>query len=70
MEGKIVYYNDKKGFGFIEADGFEKNLFFHVKDLYISSITDIVVGADVQFHGTATNEKGTMAKKVEVILPY
>lgn len=67
MLGKIVYYNTEKGFGFIQADGFEKHLFFHVRDLYISSIEDISLGAEVQFDGTKKNEKGLMACKIEII---
>lgn len=31
-KGKIKFWNPNKGFGFIELEGKEKDLFFHVED--------------------------------------
>jgi cold shock CspA family protein len=66
MEGIICYYNSAKGYGFIEAEGFEKNLFFHVKDLYKTNLEDVKKGCSVKFASTEETTKGISAKEVEV----
>lgn len=73
--GTIVYFSDsnlkegekKRGFGFIESPDFDKNLFFHVKDLFKCKVEDVVEGKECRFFEIEENGKGISAKKVEVL---
>jgi cold shock protein len=66
MVGKIAHLSDK-GFGFIQSEGFEKNLFFHAKDLQNISFEDLKKGDEVEFEETETTEKGTSAKGITIV---
>lgn len=63
MEGKVKFYNDKKGYGFIAGeDG--KDYFFHVSAVQANKpLND---GQAVQFEPTQ-NDKGNQAINVETI---
>lgn len=66
MKGKIVYYKKENGYGFIESPKHEKNVFFHIKNIFKSSVDDIQVNKEVSFdveHG----EKGLNAIKVQIL---
>ncbi len=66
MVGKIAHLSDK-GFGFIQSDGFDKNIFFHAKDLSNTNFEDLKKGDDVEFADTCVSEKGTSAIEVTLV---
>ena len=62
MEGTIKNLTDK-GFGFITADGEEKDLFFHKNELKGVTYEEIKVGDRVSFEKT-DSPKGSNATNV------
>ncbi len=52
-----------KGYGFIKADGQEKDLFFHANELQNASFDDIKEGDAVEFE-VAEGDKGPQAVRV------
>ena len=60
MEGKIKFYNENKGFGFITMDN-EEDLFFHVSE--IQNQEELTEGDDVRFD-IGNGERGKKAVKV------
>jgi CspA family cold shock protein len=62
QEGKIVRLTDK-GFGFIEIEGQEKNVFFHANELNGVEYNDLNEGDVVAFE-VEDAPKGPVAKGV------
>jgi len=62
MEGKVKFYNDKRGYGFIVGED-EKDYFFHVSAVKTNQPLD--EGQAVEFEPT-TNDKGNQAINVVV----
>ena len=67
MEGIIEYINTEKGYGFIKIDGYEKNVFFHARDLFNTSFDDVKKGDAVSIKEVVESEKGNSAKGVKLI---
>jgi len=65
MNGTIKTKTDR-GFGFISAEGQEKDLFFHSNDLSGVSFDELQIGAAVTFD-IAEGEKGKSAKNVKLV---
>jgi len=65
MEGVIKNLTDK-GFGFIEVEGEDKDLFFHSNELKGVAYEDLKVGDKVSFE-KADSPKGPNAINVERI---
>jgi CspA family cold shock protein len=61
-KGKVKFFNDTKGFGFIVEDGSAKEHFVHVSGL----IDEIREGDDVEFD-LEDGKKGLNAVNVKVI---
>ena len=57
-----------KGFGFIKCEQYEKNLFFHVKDLVATSFEDLQKGDEVSIEDVIETPKGFAAKGVRLVL--
>ena len=38
LTGKVKWFNPEKGYGFVQADGLDKDVFLHVKNLRASGI--------------------------------
>ncbi len=57
MNGEVKFFHDEKGYGFIETDEMEDDVFFHVNDLDIESIEE---GTEVEFD-TEEGDQGPKA---------
>jgi len=64
-KGKIEYLA-KNGFGFINIEGREKDVFFHNKEVTNKSFSDLNVGDEVSIGYFEDSEKGQIAKDIEV----
>lgn len=62
MQGKIKWFNSKKGFGFIEQETGE-DVFVHYSAIEMSGFKTLSEGEQVQFE-IEENDKGLSAKKV------
>lgn len=65
MNGKIKKLNEK-GFGFITAEGLEKDLFFHSNSLVGVTFDNLQEGNEVSFE-VADSPKGPNAINVKVV---
>ena len=66
MKGTIQKYFSNRGFGFIEIDGKEDNIFFHRSNYPVNDIPSI--GQDVEFIIVDT-PKGNEAKEIKLVAP-
>ena len=64
-EGQVKWFNEKKGFGFIEQDG-GKDLFVHYTAIQGDGFKSLKEGQRVRFEIEET-PKGPKAKNVEII---
>ena len=65
MVGKIARVVKDKGFGFIEAEGYE-DIFFHMSSIRHGDFKLLMVGDKVDFDCNETN-KGLRAENVRVL---
>lgn len=49
MQGKVKWYNDTKGYGFIAPDAGGTDVFVHASQLQKAHIPDLVEGQRVEF---------------------
>jgi CspA family cold shock protein len=64
LKGTIQKYFSNRGFGFIEIDGSEDNIFFHRSNYPVNDIPSI--GQDVEFIIVET-PKGNEAKEIKLV---
>jgi cold shock protein len=64
-EGKVKWFNEKKGFGFIEQDG-GQDLFVHYTAITSDGFKTLTEGQRVSFEVEETS-KGPKAKNVQII---
>ena len=64
-EGQVKWFNEEKGFGFIECKG-EKDIFVHYKDIDSEGRRTLLEGQLVAFK-IAETEKGVQATEVVVL---
>jgi cold shock protein len=64
-EGKVKWFNEKKGFGFIEQDG-GQDLFVHYSAITGEGFKTLTEGQAVSFEVEETS-KGPKAKNVQAI---
>jgi CspA family cold shock protein len=64
-EGKVKWFNEKKGFGFIEQDG-GPDLFVHHTSITGEGFKTLSEGQKVRFEVEETS-KGPKAKNVQII---
>lgn len=64
--GKVKWFNDAKGFGFITPDDGSKDLFAHFSDIEGGGHKSLAENAKVQYE-PADGPKGPRASRIKVI---
>ena len=64
MQGTVKWFNDNKGFGFIESNG--KDYFVHFSAIQGSGFKTLTEGASVLFKA-GMGKKGPQAEEVETV---
>lgn len=64
VKGKVKWFNDSKGFGFIESEG--KDYFVHFSAIQADGFKSLSEGAEVMFKPTE-GKKGPQAEEVELV---
>jgi len=65
-KGKVKWFNDKKGYGFIAADGVTEDVFVHHTAIHMEGYRALFPGQDVEFE-LMTDQRGLKAVKVKVV---
>ena len=65
-EGQIKWFNDQKGYGFIQRDGGEKDIFVHFTGILGDGFKTLKEGQRVRFE-VEDSPKGPKAKNVQII---
>jgi len=66
LNGKIKWFNDAKGYGFIEREGGEKDIFVHFSDVKKSGLKSLKEGEQLTFE-IKNSDKGPSAINLEQI---
>lgn len=61
--GRVRWFDDQKGYGFIREDGTEKDIFAHYSDIQGSGFKSLAENEAVSFEVVKT-EKGQKAQKI------
>lgn len=64
MDGMVKWFDEKKGFGFIDSEG--KDYFVHFKEIQGTGFKTLLSGDNVQF-SPSKSPKGDIATKVIVV---
>jgi CspA family cold shock protein len=64
--GTVKWFNDAKGYGFIQPDGGGKDVFVHFSAISGSGFRTLAEGAKVEFE-EAEGQKGPEAKNVTLV---
>lgn len=59
--GTVKFYNSQKGFGFIEPDGGDKDVFVHATSLERAGISGLSEGQKVSFDTELDSKSGKVA---------
>jgi len=62
-KGKVKWFNDAKGFGFICADGEDKDIFVHHTAIQADGFRSLAEGEEVEFD-LVVGDKGPKAENV------
>jgi CspA family cold shock protein len=62
--GKVKWFNDKKGFGFVEPDGGGEDIFVHHTSIMSDGFRTLAEGQSVQFE-VVRGPKGMQATNVQ-----
>lgn len=66
VNGKVKWFNEKKGFGFIEQDGGKGDIFVHFSAIQSEGFKTLKEGDPVTFE-VEEGQKGPQASKVTVV---
>ena len=61
--GRVKWFSDSKGYGFIEVEGRPKDVFVHYSDIEGDGFRTLAEGAEVQFD-IETGNQGDRARSV------
>lgn len=61
INGTVKFYNDQKGFGFIQPDNGDKDVFVHATALERAGMRGLVEGQKVVFDTAEDRRSGKMA---------
>ncbi len=59
--GTVKFYNNQKGFGFIQPDDGSKDVFVHATAIERAGMRDLVEGQKISFDVETDNRSGKMA---------
>jgi CspA family cold shock protein len=62
-KGKVKWFNDAKGYGFIRIDGEDKDIFVHHTSIKADGFRTLAEGEDVEFE-LVVGPKGPKAENV------
>jgi cold shock protein len=62
--GKVKWFNEEKGFGFISSEG--KDYFVYFKEIQTQGFKTLKEGQEVKFNA-GTSPKGPCAKEVTIV---
>jgi len=65
MKGKVIFYHQIKGYGFIKSED-DQEIFFHISELEDYNPPQINVNQEVEF-GIVRSNKGDKANKIKKI---
>lgn len=65
--GKIIFFNEEKGYGFIKPDSSndKENVFLHKTNIKTVGVTALAEGTEVEY-STQTTDRGLSASEVTV----
>ena len=66
VKGTVKWFNEAKGFGFIQGDDDQKDYFVHFSAIQGSGFKTLAEGAKVMFK-KAQGQKGPQAEEVELV---
>jgi cold shock protein len=66
QEGRVKWFNENKGFGFIEVDGQEKDVFIHHSAIEMQGFRTLTEGQRVSFD-IEQGKKGPSAINVKTL---
>ena len=66
MKGKVKWFNEKKGFGFITPEKGDKDVFVHFSDITATGFKNLTEGDLVEFE-TTQDMKGDKATNVKLM---
>lgn len=64
--GKVKWFNNAKGFGFIVCDDHKEDLFAHFSAVEMEGYRTLKAGQDVEFE-TVKSERGIHAVNIQVV---
>lgn len=67
MDGIVKYINQEKGYGFVDVEGYDKSLFFHVRDFRKGNFDELKKGDVVSVGEIIETQKGHAAREVSFI---
>tara|TARA_Y100000816_G_scaffold290646_1_gene279847 strand:- start:147 stop:365 length:219 start_codon:yes stop_codon:yes gene_type:complete len=65
LNGKVKWYSSKKGYGFIERNDKEKDVFIHASALKTANLRFLNEGDSVQFELGEDNGRGPSAVNIK-----
>ncbi|AZF06032.1 cold shock domain-containing protein [Pseudomonas sp. R5-89-07] len=62
--GKVSWFNNAKGFGFLRVEGYEEDIFVHFSQIRMDGYKTLKAGQPVQFEKIVEGRKGKQAEGV------